>query len=386
MVNFFPGPREVLGTWQWYHHARSHSAANKTIVTINLDETMICAYLGNRGYRVSPASAATEGSPPEQASHAPLKRRRAYMSHIALVCDSPEHQHMLPQILLLGQNMITVADTTELKQQCPPNVFLEREGSQWSNEDVMVELIVLLALIFWPLRAHLDLVLTFDACRCHLGRKVFACARFHGIALSVIAANTTWLLQSLDTHVFCREKLLLKHAFAQCSLKLGTSNVPAKTWILALMLTIGSFFRTIDCSAAFVGNGFSPDQKGVRAKIMRSLRMDELPPITSLAPSVQQVKHVLPGDVKWQPDFVYKPLHRHLSQEAIAAGTSFCEYFNNQASDIIDAPSVSHTWVPRARLSRKSSLAQITPAAAAVPSSASASSAAGPADPPVPSS
>ena len=70
------------------------------------------------------------------------------MSHIALMCDSPEHQHMLPQILLVTKKLLTVADAAEIRNQCPPNVHLRHDASAWSNADLMVELIVLPAMFF----------------------------------------------------------------------------------------------------------------------------------------------------------------------------------------------------------------------------------------------
>ena len=118
----------------------------KQVITINLDETSICSYTAGPGYRVRQRSAATEGTQPELSSHTSLQRRRAYMSHIALVCDSPEHQHMLPQILLVTKKLLTVADAAEVKRRCPPNVFLRHDASAWSNADLMVEVIVLLAM------------------------------------------------------------------------------------------------------------------------------------------------------------------------------------------------------------------------------------------------
>lgn len=384
-LGWIPGAGQVFATWQWYRFARGQMSGAKKIVTINLDETAICSFLAAPGYMLTSRSATGEEATGPPASHASLARRRAYMSHIALVCDSPEHQHMLPQVLMVTKKLLTVAAATEIKDRCPPNVYLKHGDSAWNNADLMVELIVLLALIFAPLRDTIDLVLTFDACRVHLARKVFACARFHGIGISTIAANMTWLLQTLDTMVFSTEKLLLKHAYARCAMEHGSSAVPIKTWVLALMTTIGAFFRTINCAAHFRGNGFTPDQAAVRAKILSVLALDTLPPIPSVAPSALQLQDVLPSDVPPHPDMVYKPLHQALSREAVAAGTLFFEHFNSQASAIVADPLVSHSWAPRARLHHKSSLAQVAASPTAAPSSSgAASSAAAAAPPPVP--
>ena len=173
------------------------------------------------------------------------------MTHVAFVCDIPEYQQLLPQVIMVTKKLVGVSAVEELRHTCPKNVYIHHGQSAWINADVLVEIIALLALIFEPLRDELDVIFLVDTCSCHLARKVFASARFHGIGLCGVAARLTWLLQPLDTHVFNKEKEALKQEYTQLASICETSDVPVKKWLAAIVRTIGTLFAQTKLCRSF---------------------------------------------------------------------------------------------------------------------------------------
>ncbi len=62
-----------------------------------------------------------------------LARRRTYMSFVALVCDVPEVQRVLPQVLIGNFHTLPAASMGALRAQLGPNITLIRQRSAWNN-------------------------------------------------------------------------------------------------------------------------------------------------------------------------------------------------------------------------------------------------------------
>ena len=280
--------------------------------------------------------------------------------------------------------MANAAQVAEVQAESPSNVYVLQRHSAWSNADVLVEVIVMLTYIFQPLRDHVHVVLTMDSCSCHLTRKIFAAARFHGMGLSCIAAHLTYLLQPLDTSVFAVEKLLLRRAFTTLSLASGTTQVPLLPWLKAVQATVGELFSTRDFSSSFARNGFSEDLGAITPKILQAMNLPALPEISDAPPSAAQLKEILPTERQVHPDIIYRPLRSGLTRAEIAAGDAFHAHFIMSVAAIVREPQASHTWNAPSRLLRKTSLAQAEDSQPEPPAAAAASSAAGPALAPPP--
>ena len=118
---------KAIATWRWHNFAMRSASSGRTPLRINLDETAICLYQGGRRGNIF----LSDGAPAVE--HVSLGKRRKYMSHIAVICDVPHIQPLLPQTLVCNERTIPANKYVELRDGMPPNVYLVRQRSAWNN-------------------------------------------------------------------------------------------------------------------------------------------------------------------------------------------------------------------------------------------------------------
>ena len=292
---------------------------------------------------------------PDPHADATLSRRRSFMSHVALICDTPEYQSILPQLLLINKKTLSAGAVAEVKAESRSNFLILDKTSAWSDSDVVVEVLRLLAFIFQPFQDLVHLILLLDVCPVHLARRVFAAARFLGICLVLVPAHLTFLLQPLDTDVFSHYKLRLKRAFADLVLQHGTTMVPISNWVRAIISVIESFIMDKDWSHSFSRNGYACSREYIGARLRKALAWDTAPFIPPMPPNRDQMDALLPTTVPFHPDMIYIPLSMHRTRSDIKDGNLFVEFFNSSVPTIVGEPQTSHSWVSKARLRKKTS-------------------------------
>ena len=93
---------KVCAAWQWYNYVEQQICSRASLLRINLDETAICTYLG--GHR---GNTVVSRAQPE-VEHVRLAQRRAYMTHVAMICDNASvqpHLHCILPGLVLKRRM-----------------------------------------------------------------------------------------------------------------------------------------------------------------------------------------------------------------------------------------------------------------------------------------
>jgi hypothetical protein len=117
------------------------------------------------------------------------------MTHVALICDDPVVQAVLPQFLLGNERTLPIHELAALRASCRPNVHIVRQKSAWGSHLVG-------ARIAWTLRAalepHMDgyqPVLLLDTVKFQYGQTVLAACRRAGIWVILVPLRLTWLLQ-----------------------------------------------------------------------------------------------------------------------------------------------------------------------------------------------
>ena len=118
---------KAIAAWQWYNYLAACVPIGYTILRINLDETSICLYQGARFGN----SFDLDGSAPVQ--NASLARRRMCATLVAMICDAPHIQHMLPQVFICNERLFPQAELATLRAGLPKNVRLLRQRSAWSS-------------------------------------------------------------------------------------------------------------------------------------------------------------------------------------------------------------------------------------------------------------
>ena len=111
--------------WQWYNCCASRVPDGKSILRINMDETSVCSFQGGgkgtvvfKKRRDPPAD-----EPVERASRA---KRRCCLTHVAFICDRPDIQPVLPQVLIANETTLPASQLAALQAAAPANVYLVR--------------------------------------------------------------------------------------------------------------------------------------------------------------------------------------------------------------------------------------------------------------------
>ena len=115
-----------------------------------------------------------------------------YFTHVAMICNIPALQPLLPQVLFVGAAALMKAQYETLRSELPHNVYLKRMPKDWNNADEHKVIIQLLGLI---LAEHSDFkaILIFDAAPLHLAPKVLEAIRTAGLLLLLVPSCSLWI-------------------------------------------------------------------------------------------------------------------------------------------------------------------------------------------------
>ena len=119
--------------WQWSRYLCLQATADgKRPLLLNLDETAVpVVFTGQKGtVMVKNGAQDWRSLPRQQATKAEL---RMYFTHVAIICNEPHIQPLLPQVIFVGASVITLADLHRLQATLPNNVFLKRMPKGWNN-------------------------------------------------------------------------------------------------------------------------------------------------------------------------------------------------------------------------------------------------------------
>ena len=94
---------EAAALWRWSNYLQHLDPREKIRVLINVDETSVRlvpeegkGHVSNRAYRQL-----CSGMP--LGRNASLAAQRSAITHVAAICDQPEIQNRLPQVLLVSE-------------------------------------------------------------------------------------------------------------------------------------------------------------------------------------------------------------------------------------------------------------------------------------------
>ena len=179
------------------------------MLRINLDETSVCLFQGTgKGTVFFSRKRGPPGTEPVQL--ASTKKRRACLTHVAVVCDNPTLQPLLPQYVIGNLQTFLLREWRALLASCPDNVVLVRQKSAWVNIEVFVEIVNRLGVVLRPYLGSVQPVLLMDTCPVHLASRVVKACFASQLWPVFVPARLTWLLQPCDTHVFLQYKAKLK--------------------------------------------------------------------------------------------------------------------------------------------------------------------------------
>lgn len=276
---------QACAAWQWWNYYISMIPSPKAPLRLNVDETSVCLYQGDMGGNVM-VSKKRAG---EIVQQVPRSKRRCRLTHVGVVCDRPDIQPLLPQILILNQRTATDAQMAALRAACPANVRLIRQKSAFTNTEVCVWLLRLLGIALRPYLATLQPILLQDALRAHWHASVLNACRAFRIWPLCVPAALTWLLQPLDTHVFRKYKAFLRTVYQELRIQRETSDLNLAAFLSCVHRTIRSVLQGNRWSGAFDGVGFGGAQAHLERFVLRNVELVAPPVLPSIRPTDAQV-------------------------------------------------------------------------------------------------
>ena len=267
------------------------------MLRINLDETSVCLFQGTgKGTVFFSRKRGPPGTEPVQL--ASTKKRRACLTHVAVVCDNPTLQPLLPQYVIGNLQTFLLREWRALLASCPDNVVLVRQKSAWVNIEVFVEIVNRLGVVLRPYLGSVQPVLLMDTCPVHLAGRVLKACFASQLWPVFVPARLTWLLQPCDTHVFLQYKAKLR-AFYQAS-RAGTprGNLSILEFMGCLYKVIRQHMQGNRWASAFDQDGFGSSQSAVSVSILRHLQQEGPLVVSGSRPGPEQLSHCLPRGAK----------------------------------------------------------------------------------------
>ena len=290
---------QACATWQWYNSAASKCPPGRSILNINLDETYVSYHQGlRRGIVAVEKHILPTGERPltQRASRHEL---RMGLTHVGIICDDVEVQRLLPQVLIVPDNVLRKRDLAEAKALMPPHVYILRRPTKWVSVDV---LIWVMRLIQWSLRAvrhKFHIVFLMDVLAQHFADDLVR--EMAGLAFwcIFIPGRLTWLLQPCDTHAFALFKQRLQLVFLrERAADDGVERHGVFGWLLNISRCIDYVINGRSWALAFKQNGFGGNQLEISSFIRRHLGASPSLPVPPGYPSEIALRLIFPQNRK----------------------------------------------------------------------------------------
>ena len=294
-----------------------------------MDETSICLFQGEgKGNIMISKKRPLDADEPVQ--RVPHSRRRGCLTHVGFVCDQPDLQHLMPQVVIGNEKILPAGAMAALKAGLPANVRLIRQKSSWNNHMLCAIIVRILALALRPHLERFQPVLLLDTVRLHFNQVVLNACNTCGVWFILVPALTTWLLQPLDTHVFRAFKSQLRKAYQRARIQGATHDLTIQQFMPCLYEAIRSTIDGEDWSLSFAENGFGHMQAQVRASVARALAVELPLCIPSTRPTEEQLQSVFPRRTViplaslWRPfdPLPAPPASRSVASGSLAAGSA----------------------------------------------------------------
>jgi len=277
--------------WQWWNYCHDHVPSGKTLLNINLDETSVCLFQGQGKGNIF-ATKKQQGGEPVQ--RVPRSKKRCCVTHVGIICDRPELQPLMPQVIVGNEATFKAGEMAALTRRCPPNVRLVRQKSAWNNVALCVKIVRWLRDALAPHLARFQPVLMFDAARLHTARRVLRACSLAGLWVVVVPARTTWLLQPLDTHTFLQYKLQLQRRYQNARARSGAGDLPVRDFLSCVYDTIRIVMQGHRWDRAFEENGFGRLQTRLSAYVQRQLDLADGAVVPTGRPTAAQLRGCFP--------------------------------------------------------------------------------------------
>ena len=302
--------------WQWWNFVAARAPAGHSLLRLNLDETSVKLFQGDgkgavffskkrprhAGGGDGEGGAVREARAEEPVQRVNLRHKRTCLTHVGLMCDRPDAQPYLPQVLIGNEATFRADEMGALRAACPANVHLVRQKSAWNNVETMKLVLRSLSAALrayhqdhWhPPMLRLQPVLTMDAALIHIHPSVVRSCYALGLWPIVVPARLTWLLQPLDTHAFQKYKQHFRALCQQARLETADSRLSTSQFLETFFATIRRVLQGRRWALAFDSDGYGPRQAKTSAYILQQLQLDGPPVVPDTEPALETLQLCFP--------------------------------------------------------------------------------------------
>ena len=282
---------QVLGTWRWAAYMADECALRGiSPLRINIDESpMPIVYPAAKGNIVK-----DKGTFREARRGATRTEQRVHLTFVAMICDVPWVQNLLPQILVVPQRCLPIDVWRSILTELPRNVYLLRNASMWLNTSIFRTILRLLRKIlkYHHVQRRHQVILYLDAFGGHIAVASLEKMRDYHFWFVLLPAALTWLLQPLDVKTFSKMK-----AFLKCRFISYTTNAQDGPLILKalrdILQGIRRFFTQQDWSSAFKCLGLS-GTPATSCTLLRELEWESVPTVSRERPDEALIRQNTP--------------------------------------------------------------------------------------------
>jgi hypothetical protein len=208
----------VLTYLRWLHYLVEVRHAGRRVIFVNMDETGMNTHkfpLKGSLLTKRRASGHGEGSKGKRIVKATL---------LAAICNDPELQRLLPQVLLPRRTYergIPPATRRKWATACaaPLQTWMNSKG--WNDVKIMSKWLQLLRTVVSEYDAQAALVLVMDCSPVHINKTILELCRALHISVLPVPGQATWYLQACDVYVFGPLKLYFRNRLLRLLLQRG---------------------------------------------------------------------------------------------------------------------------------------------------------------------
>lgn len=289
-------------TWQWAAYLNDEVRANSKIpLLINIDESpmplMYGDAVGNIERRTKKRNADRE---PRRA--ATRNDTRVHYTFIAMICNIPWIQELLPQILIVPARALPESSWLTVASRLPQNVYLLRNNTMWVSSKIWVVVLRLLRKSLKRLRIQrtYKVILFADAFGGHITVASMQAMKKYRFWFVLLPAGLTWLMQPLDVQAFVQVKRFLKARF----MSLESATDPVRIVVQALLdcvAAVEEFFTTRDWSQVFDVLGLNGTTPPTSKHFLKELDWNVIPDFPRTRPTAQLIRKNTPRGRELNP-------------------------------------------------------------------------------------
>ena len=298
---------EAAAFWRWSNCVHSLAPAAKRRLLVNMDETSVRLHQSPADGHLVQSAVMQKQLPKSLLQDVSTGSLRGCMTLVAFVCNDPDVQRCLPQVLLASRALVSNDTEAKLKTILPENVLLWRGAKAWVTSAVMVRLMGVLHARLRRVARESQVILYMDSFRAHWTIETLLAMHRCGFVCCVVPAKLTWVLQPLDSHIFSLFKHSLRIRCQMRQTQKANGKLDAEVLVRSMCESVAEILLGQCWNQAFVHSGLDGGQTGVSRRVLAQLGLDSVPAIPHGMPDLRQLRTCFPARSRIPIDCLFAP-------------------------------------------------------------------------------